>query len=222
MKVTRDQLVALGRMLSTKENATVDTVDVAGETVQAKEAIATFEAAQKDNAAPQGKIARTVASLQEKAESAKQKLMQHSVTRFIVDHIKPVENVVDHEPVKLHFHDGTQKDADLALVDTPFNRAIHTIGLSTGLTGFVPYVGLLGFAGNAVGSAIAAGAEKLNGMNDRARTLWHNAQTNLYRLAGSAIPLAGSLVNAMVVAQESQARSSLRAATVGDLTPAAA
>jgi hypothetical protein len=224
MKVTRDQLVALGKLLSTSDKATVDTVDVAGETVQAKDALDAFHEAQQADAAPQGKVAHTIASLQSKAESAQEKLMRNSVTRYIVNHIKPVEDVVDHEMVKLHFHDGTEKDVDLPMVDTRFNRAMHSVNLGSGIAGFVPYVGMLGFAGTAVGSAIAAGSAKLSGNDDRARALWHNAETNVFRLVGSAIPVAGNLVDAMVVAQENQARTALHAATVGDVahaTPAA-
>jgi hypothetical protein len=218
MKVTRDQLVALGKLLSTSSGPAVDTVDVEGETVQAKDALDAFQEAQKADGAPQGKIATTIQSLQNKAESAKQKLMGNSVTRYIVNHIKPVEDVVDHETVKLHFHDGSEKEVDLPIVDTKFNRAMHSVNLGSGLAGFVPYVGMLGFAGTAIGSAIAAGTARLNGNDDRARALWHNAQTNLFRLAGSAIPVAGNLVDAMVVAQENQARTALHAATVGQLT----
>jgi hypothetical protein len=218
MKVTRDQLVALGKLLSTSSGPPVDSVDLDGETVPAKEALDAFQAAQQADTPTNGKVAHIIDALQTKADSAQQKLMGNSVTRYIVDHIKPVEDVVDHEKVKLHFHDGSEKEVDLPIVDTKFNRAMHSVNLGSGLAGFVPYVGMLGFAGTAIGSAIAAGTARMNGNDDRARALWHNAATNVFRLVGSAIPVAGNLVDAMVVAQENQARTALHAATVGQLT----
>src|SRR5262249_52161201 len=157
-----------------------------------------FDEVVKAAQAPQGKIAATIAAVQGKAESAQQKLMQNSVTRYIVNHIKPVEDVVEHEKVKLHFHDGSQKEVDVPIVDTAFNRAWHDVNIGSGIFAVVPWLGLLGYAGSAVGSAIAAGSAKLTGNEDRARMLWQNAQTNLFRLAGTAIPVAGHLVDAMV------------------------
>jgi hypothetical protein len=219
MKISRDELVAVGRYLSATPTPKVDTVDVAGETISAQVALDAFEQATQTAAQPPGVVGRTVANIEAKADEVQDKMMASSIGRFFINHIKPVEPLVQHEPITLHYIDGSSKDADLPIVDTTFNRAMHDVQIGTGLSAFVPGLGMLSFAGAALGTAIAAGEQKLTGHADRAQNLWQTAQTDAYRAAGTIVPFAGSVVNAYIIAQEARARGALtQPASVGQVT----
>jgi hypothetical protein len=219
MKISRDALVEVGRMLSAKPTPKVDTVDVAGETIPAQEALDAFEQAQQAAAQPPGVVGRTVQNIEAKADEAKGKMMNSAIGRFFVNHVNPVAPLVQHEPITLHYADGTSKDTDLPLVDTTYNRAMHDVQIGTGLSAFVPGLGMLSYAGAALGTAVAAGEQKLTGHADRAQNLWQTAETDAYRAAGTIIPLAGHVVNAYIIAQEARARAALnQPASVGQVT----
>jgi hypothetical protein len=218
MKISRDQLVAVGKLLSTAEGKSVDRVELGGQTVSAQAARDAFEQAERAPAGPPGVIERTIHKMESKTESAEQLLARNTVTRFILDHIKPVEDLVDHEKLALHFADGSTKDVALDVVNTSFNRAIHDVAIAEGLFAVAPVVGSLGYAGGAVATALMALGAKVTGRSDAARMLWQTAETSFFRLVGTAVPFAGHLVDALVVAMESKARAQLmHPATVGDM-----
>jgi hypothetical protein len=218
-KVSRDELAAVGKLISTAEHAKVDQLEVNGTPVTVQSARDAFDQQNKKALAAQdSKLSHFVGKITAKADSAQEKLMRNVITRFIVQRVKPADDLVDLAKVKLHYADGKTEQVDLPVIDTAFNRTLHKAAMISGVTGILPWASAVAYGGTALIVAIAAGIAKVSGNHDTAKMLWHVAESNVYRLLGTAIPIAGHLVEMLVIAQEAKAELQLtRPVTVNDM-----
>ncbi len=218
-KVSRDELAAVGKLLSTAEHAQVNTLEVNGTPVTVQAARDAFDQQkQKVLDSQNSTLWRVVGKIMVKADHAQEKLMHNALGRFIAERVKPADDLIDLAKVKLHYADGKEEQVDLPVTNTALNRALHITAMISGVSGTVPWLSAVAYGGTALVVTIAAAVAKMSGNHDSAKMLWHVAESNVYRVLGTAVPLFGHLVELLVIAQEAKAELKLtRPVTVNDM-----